>query len=377
MKRSLRTEAGRIAAMIVLGCIVALMYSVGASADADADAERRGPGVHMNLVATTQGPLWPPSESSDENGDYVLVGNILTDIGGGQVVPLPGAAIVSRENTVPPLDQNGMEDFSNQLGAPYVVERHLDLSRRSEDLNIVLHSLSFGPPKGSFAGGWRIPMEGESTYNHSSVRPCSDLFPTESQEFTFKRPSIPLHKVPIHGFEGDGVVYDPDTGEAIPKPDERIVDYRPEKPITLGQWLEANGRLSIRLTRFDEEQDAYTHAKMSFRFRNLIPDSVYSTWRTSSRGERVDPLCHPNVFVTDHGGSANITCEVPHPFPDPAAPDGADRTRGLATVFHSDAQSWGACAELYGPGVEVHGHLTVPADFATATMDLVTKRPMQ
>ena len=82
----------------------------------------------------------------------------------------------------------------------------------------------------------------------------------------------------------------------------------------------------------------------------------------------------PNVFVTDRGGNANVNFEIPHPFPDPAAADGANRLNNISLVYHSDEQNWGACAELLGPGVEVHGQMRTP-NFPTAIQDLVTESP--
>ena len=83
----------------------------------------------IDLPVSTQGPLWPPSEIVDRDGNFVILGGvILSRDASGRVVPVPGqAAIVSKE-TIPPLDSAGREDFSNQLGSAYTVLRTLDLS---------------------------------------------------------------------------------------------------------------------------------------------------------------------------------------------------------------------------------------------------------
>ena len=74
------------------------------------DTRPNGPSITLNIPGSTQGPLWPPSEVLDKDGNFVVIGNILRDTGGGVIKIVPGAALVSAE-TVPPLDRNGREDF--------------------------------------------------------------------------------------------------------------------------------------------------------------------------------------------------------------------------------------------------------------------------
>lgn len=143
------------------------------------------PSATVVLPSGTQGPLWPPSEAANSDGDFVVVGNIIAEHQPGAVFPAPGAAVVSK-NTVPPLDANGVEDFSNgfsNVTTPYTVIRQLDLSPGSPDLDMVLYTSSFGPASGNFGDGPRIPAQGVSQYNLNPFPPvCRALFPGSSQE---------------------------------------------------------------------------------------------------------------------------------------------------------------------------------------------------
>ena len=105
----------------------------------------------------------------------------------GQVSPVPGQALLVDKNTMPPLDESGMENPSLG-GAPYQVIRSLDLSAGSADLDMVLHSNSYGPANGS-GGRPNIPREGETAYNLNGAGiVCGEVFPASSQADTYMRP---------------------------------------------------------------------------------------------------------------------------------------------------------------------------------------------
>ena len=369
--------------MLPFFIIFFLFPMLGTDISAQTDSS---PTLRIDLPVSTQGPLWPPSEMGDRKGNFLVVGGvILSRDASGRVVPVPGqAAIVSKE-TVPPLDSAGREDFSNQLGSAYRVLRPLYLTPGSEDLNMVLYTTSYGPPEGSWGGGPRIPMEGESKYNLNSVStPCPELFPAESQRFEYRRPHAPLHKAPIWGFQGNNYVYDPDKGNQRDRIEERKIDFRRKKPITLGEYLAAQGRLLITLTQFSREVGEYTHATFSFRFRHLLPNSLYTIWairphlfappNNGMRG-RPDPLALPNVFITDHKGNARVTYEVRNPFPDPESEEGGNRIVGLAVDFHSDFQNWGACFARVGVGIDIHTHFNTRPNGILDITNFVTEEP--
>lgn len=339
--------------------------------------------IVRSLPNSTQGPPWPPSEIVDENGDFIVVGLLLEEHDGViEGVPTPGA-IVSK-HTVPPLDANGVEDFTNPFSVPYDVSKVLDLSPGSPDNDIVLHTASFGPPIGDFGGVMRIPQEGENQYNLNGFGfPCQELFPSASQATTFTRPQYPLHEVPIPGFRGDGVQYDVDTGDAFDPhnasgsdcaPDgcsgEDEVDSRRRDPITLGEWLEARGRVKISLRGFDADAGGFTQAKVRFRFRDLIPGGLYTVWDIRFNnffGAKATPIALPNIVKLDDRGRGTIEFLLTNPFPNPADDPAGNRILGFAIAFHPDGQTWGACGDLLGPGVDV---LTVFSTIADGNLDI-------
>ncbi|MQS38190.1 hypothetical protein FFZ77_21975, partial [Streptomyces katsurahamanus] len=68
------------------------------------------------LALTTQGPLYPPSEVMDGDGNFVVVGLINRPAPAGGAVPEWGAAVVSPDSPVPGFGRL----------APYTVLRELD-----------------------------------------------------------------------------------------------------------------------------------------------------------------------------------------------------------------------------------------------------------
>jgi hypothetical protein len=348
--------------------------------------------VTRKLINTTQGPFWPPSAMADKDGNFIVIGAVLTEVSPGVIIPVPDQAVVVSKETVPPLDANGKEDFTNPFGAPYKVIRKLDLSPGSPDLDIVLYSNSFGPVEGDFGGGPRIPRLGESTYNLSSAPVlCPEVFPALSQISTYSRPSFPLHKVPILGFRGDQIAYDVETGEphnpntgtgsncSVPGcPGENKVDRRSNKPITLKDWLAAQGKVTITLTRHSAQVGAYTAAKFDFRFEKLLPNAVYTmvaVRRNVLEGRPIprlpDPLGLPSYVITDSKGNGRYSTEVVNPFPDPATDDEGLRIVAVVMTYRSDYQNWGSCPSRLGPGVDVHAAMTTPVTIDLT--DFITK----
>jgi len=219
--------------------------------------QQEAPHLTVNLVNTTQGTFWPPATLSDADGNYVLIGSSLEQREGDDAVRLyPFQAVIVSRNTVPPLDDEGREDFSNPFAAPYSIVRALDLSPGSPDLDMPLYTQSFGPYQGDFGGGGRSPKLGDSTYNLNALggpgweEPCPELFPADSQRFTYMIEGKPLNANIIPGFKGDNIAFDVNTGESfVPTnrngsecPPEGCVgedplDTRREAPITLGEYL--------------------------------------------------------------------------------------------------------------------------------------------
>lgn len=349
--------------------LLLIMLATGLSSIGVAHAQDSRPASKViELPVTTQGPLWPPAEVVNQQGHFVLLGTALQEDDMGQVSPVPDQALLVDKNTVPPLDESGMENPSLG-GAPYQVIRPLDLSAGSADLDMVLHSNSYGPANGS-GGRPNIPRQGETAYNLNGVGiVCGEVFPAGSQAATYMRPSMPLHEVPVYGFTGDGVRYDADTGEGIPN-EEPGVDRRRVQPVTLGDWLQSRGQVRVRLTD-RQEGGSYTAANFDFHLRNMLPNALYTVWAVRGRGP--DALAVPNVITTDSQGVGRARFSVENPFPEGNA---AMRIKGLAIVYHSDNQTWGGCFSRFGPGVDAHGIFnTLKAPGPNPFADFVTTAP--
>lgn len=336
-----------------------------------------GPAVLVRIINTTQGPLWPPSNAADENGDFILAnGLVLRQAPDGTVFPSIGSVIVSKD-TVPPLDADGREDFRNPFGSHYTIVRELDLSPGSPDLDLVVYTQSYGPPEGDFGGGPRVPMEGKSQYNLNSFPlaggfPCPEVFPAASQRFTYKRESYPFYRNPPIGFQGDGVAFDIDTGEEyVPRtkvgPDcppegclgEDELDFFREEPITLGEWMKAVAWVRIQLLDWNDEVQAYTAARFDVKAKNLVPNRVHQIMAVRQNVlqprpiyKRPDPVMLPQILVSDSNGRGTWEGTAPNPFPHPDEdPEGA-RVLGTSLGLRADQMTWGGCTMRFAPGVD-------------------------
>lgn len=335
----------------------------------------------------------------DEHGDFVVVGATLEEASPGAIVPVPNRTVIVSKDTVPPLDENGREDFSNPLtfpfGAAYTVVRELNLEPGSHDLYLVLYTASYGPFEGDFGGGPRIPALGQSRYNLSAAASsCPEIFPSASQRRSYMQPGLPLHLARIWGLQGDQIAHDVETGQPFTPfsksgagcgagcPGENTVTFRSRTtPITLGEWLSARGEMKITLTKYSPAAGAYTAAHFDLSFKRLLPRSMYTAlairvaaFAPPPTNRIPDPLVFPNLFVTDEKGNGRLSGEVPNPFPDPATDDAALRIVQVAVAFHSDYQNWGACSARLGPGVDVHVQFYTAVDGTTDITNFITKR---
>jgi hypothetical protein len=332
--------------------------------------------ILVDLPVATQGPLWPPSDLTNANGDFLVVGFSLATLGGVPGIPLFDQAVLVSKDSVPPLDENGDKINNNWFLASYDVIRPLNLSPGSPDLDMVLYALSIGPPEDGTTIP-RVPAVGDSAYNlYTDQLPCQEVFPSSSQLPVYGRQRYALHEVPIWGFQGDGFALDVHTGDPyVPNnhngpgcgsgcPGEEVLDYRPQRePITLGDWLAARGTVRISLTDFDRVQGGYTAADFNFKFRNLVPSSVYTVLTIRPRRipgsdffPQADPLGLPNILISDRAGNAEATLHEIHPFPDPANDPLGHRVIGVIVAYHPDYKNWGACGGLFATGVDIHTH---------------------
>jgi hypothetical protein len=285
-----------------------------------------------DLVLTTQGPTYPPSEIMNADGDFVVIGRINRTARKTERAALPtgdasinihpahgassawGTAIVATDSPAPPFGSN----------APYHVIREFDcLNLTPEDQNMVLYTLPVPLPTNNY------PMQfAPEQSNPHSIRP---------------RPSYPLHAAPI--------------------PDLRAEDgLRRTAPITLGDWVQAKGKLQVSIDR-DEH-----FALFEMEFSGLIPDSLYTVMSLREqdfnplRPTRPGPLGVPNVMITDSHGDGRFHAQLPNPFPE-SAKNGGERNRvvNVILLWMSYQMSHGGAIGLFGLGGDVHAQLKLPA----------------
>ena len=65
------------------------------------------PAAELELTQTTQGPLYPPSEICDRDGNFIVVGRICD----GQGAPGWGGALVSPRTVPPAFGETGQYDI--------------------------------------------------------------------------------------------------------------------------------------------------------------------------------------------------------------------------------------------------------------------------
>ncbi|AGL16528.1 hypothetical protein [Actinoplanes sp. N902-109] len=259
------------------------------------------------LSLTTQGPLYPPSEVMDADGNFVVVGMINRAARDGATRPQWGAAVVSPDSPLPAFGAL----------APYTVIRELDTDPDGADRDLVLYTLPLPLPCNNY------PM----------------VFAPEQlpEAARVQRPSHAFHEVPI--------------------PDLRAEDGpKLTAPVTFGAWMRASGSLTVAVT-----PDGH-RATFGFQFSRLIPDSVYTVMSLRARDldpagpTRPGPLGVPNVFVTDAAGNGSYRATLPDPFPDPARP-GANRIINVVVLWMSYQRSYGGAIGEFGLGGDIHAHL--------------------
>jgi hypothetical protein len=260
-----------------------------------------------DLSVTTQGPLYPPSEIMDENGDFVVIGRINRPGPGGGATSEWGSAVVSADSPVPP--------FGEQL--PYRIVRELPRELGPDDAAVALHTLP-------------LPL------------PCNNyhmLFAPEQRPDAHgvERPSFPLHQAPI--------------------PDARVEDgLRVRGPVTLGQWVKARGQLEVTVPEHRRT------AGFSFSFTGLIPDSLYTVMSLREHdldpagSTRPGPLGIPNAFMTDQHGMAHYQATLPNPFPETGSPR-ANRIINVIVLWMSYQQNYGGAIGHFGLGGDIHAQL--------------------
>ncbi|MGV9820232.1 hypothetical protein [Nocardia xishanensis] len=263
-----------------------------------------------DLTPTTQGPLYPPSEVFDADGNFIVVGWLNEPGPDGTVTRRWGRALVAADSPLPP--------FGESL--PYRIVRELPDELSADDAGLVLYTLPLPLPANNY------PMVF-----------APDQLPDAASVL---RPSYPFHEAPI--------------------PDLRPEDGRKlTEPVTLGQWLGARGTVEVSVS------DDGRRGEFRFEFTGLIPDSLYTVMSlraddlNPAAPTRPGPLGVPNVFVTERDGSAAYRAELPNPFPDPELP-GANRVISVVVLWQSYQQNYGGAIGHFGLGGDIHAQLKLP-----------------
>lgn len=259
------------------------------------------------LELTTQGPLYPPSEVMDEDGNFIVIGQITRTTASGSCKTQWGHAIVSPKSTVPP--------FGKVL--PYEIIESFNTPFPDHIARKVLHTLPLPIP-----------------CNNYSMLFAPEQYPHANSE---KRPSHAFHQVPIPDFE-------PEHGRQL------------LGPIMLADWAKARGELTVTLI----ENNRAGH--FSFQFEGLLPNSLYTIMSLRQHDlnpvapTRPGPLGVPNVFVTDCKGDALHEVVLPNPFPSYDTPS-SNRIINVVVLWMSDQMSHGGAIGRYGLGGDIHAQL--------------------
>ncbi|MEU0437289.1 hypothetical protein ABZ153_37940 [Streptomyces sp. NPDC006290] len=259
------------------------------------------------LSVTTQGPLYPPSEVMDPDGNFVVIGYVNREAAGGGATSHWGSAIVAADSVLPELGGK----------APYRIVRELGPQLSAADENLVLHTLPLPLP----------------CTNYPEVF-APDQLP---DPFSVVRPSYAFHEVPLADLR-------PEDGPKV------------TEPITLGQWVQAAG--NVRVTLADGGRAADFHCE----FTGLLPNNLYTVMSVRRRDldptgpVRPGPLGVPNVLIADHKGNGSYHARMPNPFPDPEGAAG-DRIMNVVLLWMSYQQNYVGAIGRFGLGGDVHAQL--------------------
>jgi len=261
----------------------------------------------FNLSLTTQGPTYPPSEVMDRDGNFIVIGALNKPGSYGAPVTEWGSAVVSRNSPVPAFGER----------VPYEIVEAFDLENMPQHLRErVLHTLP-------------VPLP----CNNYDMIFAPAQYPLANSE---KRKSYPFHETPI-----------PDA--------EWWHGRQMRAPVTLGDWIKAQGELSISLENGGRE------ARFRFRFNGLVPNSLYTIMTLREHdldpdgATRPAPLGIPNVFVSTDAGEGLFEAVLPDPFP--SGERHGNRVINVVVLFMSYQMSHGGAIGRYGLGGDIHAQL--------------------
>jgi len=186
--------------------------------------------------------------------------------------------------------------------------------------------------------------------------------------------NIPLREVPVIS-KPDGSCAVLPTLDSVPGNALPPTKSNPNDTITLGNWLNAGGRMYLRCK-------ADGTAKVKLRYRNLIPNGVYSVWaiwNTTPPGAskaRLFPVPLggiPNVVIPDSKGRATFSRELAS-CPKDVTENGSIMLF-IDLAYHSDSNLSGAFPQIgaaptkfkmedgteflsvFAPGAVAHDHV--------------------
>lgn len=254
----------------------------------------------FQLIPTTQGPLYPPSEVVDKHGNFVVVGNLIKE---NNAISW-GMALVSPKSQLPKFGET----------CAYTIIEELDIKNEKRLAEIELFTLPLPLPLNNYP----MVFAPEQCPNASQIQ----------------RPSLPL---------SNGYIYDYRENDGLRKLNK----------IVLSDWLKAQGTLDITIDG--------SVARFDFCFKNLIPNSLYTVMSLREKDlnpqelTRPGPLGIPNVFVTDSNGFANYYAILNNPFP--KHEKDSNRIINVIVLFMSSQQSYGGAIGYFGLGGDVHAQL--------------------
>ncbi len=166
-----------------------------------------------------------------------------------------------------------------------------------------------------------------------------------ASSFTPNPVNIPFHEVPVivNPFTAGRVNVAPALNVTGSTPSRS----GPNNPVTLGQWLEAKGRLKIQCHNDDT-------ATIILRVSGLVPNGVYTVWGLFGEDvtgdgieDRIVPSAFggvPNVVIPNDKGHAKFKRELGF------CPKDNEHLKLVDVTYHSDGNVYGGTVDMFLPG---------------------------
>lgn len=165
--------------------------------------------------------------------------------------------------------------------------------------------------------------------------------------------NVPINSTPV--VVGPSIFARAPVPDALDAPPTSVTSSR--KPVTLGQWLEASGKATIKCRR-----DGTT--TIDLKFRKLIPNGVYTLWFETTFFPY--PLGGvPNAMIPNAKGRASYSRTVAGCILEPVP--GEDFITAITLEYHSDGQVYGGFPVPvldpgFASGVQAQDQLAFPVN---------------